>query len=106
MLDKNKKYEIYKTYMENRCEYCGLIDRGIIINKRHYCKNCARYLLEDIIIDLHTETENNKTKYADKHLEILQKQREERQILKDIIKSQNDEMKVSEFYSKYIKGGE
>lgn len=102
------KYNVGMTYYAIVCDNCGKFAHGgVMINGLNYCKSCAKYVLEDIIVDLHTTSENTKVAYTDKHIEVLEKQREERKLLKDILLSQQDELKFSEFYNKYIiKGGE
>lgn len=55
--------------------------------------------IEDLIA-IHTQVENEKIKYTDIHLKILELQREERRIIRQIIIMQNKELQLSNEYDK------
>ena len=68
-----------------------------------------KHEIEEDLICVRENVETNKIVYADRHLQILELQRLERKDLKNIIKAQNEEMQISDTYSKlnkYLKGGD
>lgn len=88
-----------------KCDKCGQInwtDWCFHYDGLTLCDNCIKKELEDDIIVAHANAEQNKILYADRHLRILELQREERQDLKNIIKAQNDELAVTDFYNAYF----
>lgn len=68
------------------------------------CGNCLKRELEEDMQVAHASTETSKILYAERHLQILELQRQERKDLKNIIKAQNDEIQISDFYSKHFRG--
>lgn len=60
--------------------------------------------MEENMVLLHTQIEIEMVRYTETHLKILELQREERRIIKQIILLQNKELKIADEYNK-IKGG-
>lgn len=93
-----------------KCDKCGTINWTswcYHYGNKTICSDCLKHELEEDMIVAHASTEQNKLLYADRHLRILELQREERKDLKNIIKSQSDEMKLNEFYNKhFVKRGQ
>lgn len=87
---------------KNRCwtdwffEYCGKV----------YCRECLIQEIQEDMVKLHTESEQLKANYTDAHIKVLNLQKEERKIIKDIIRKQNDEMQLQMAYeSLFMKRG-
>ena len=93
-----------------KCKSCGQInwtDWCYEINDNVYCDNCTKDILQESMVYEHSKADEKKVEYTDKHLHILEYQRQERQILREIATIQNDEIKLSDYYNKHFvsKGG-
>lgn len=67
-------------------------------NDKVYCWECLVKEIQEDMVKLRTESEQLKSNYADAHIKVLALQREERHIIKEIIKRQNNEMQLQMAY--------
>lgn len=63
-------------------------------NGKVYCWECLTQEIQEDMVKAHTESEQLKSNYADTHIKVLELQKEERKIIKDIIHKQNEEMQL------------
>lgn len=66
------------------------------------CHECLKKELEEDLQVIHASIDTNKVLYAERHLQILELQKQERKDLKNIIKGQNEELKLSDFYREHF----
>ena len=95
-----------------KCAKCGCVcwtDWFYEYNGKVYDRECLENEIQEDIMCARANVETYKITYTDRHLQILELQRLERKDLKNIIKAQNEEMQISDTYSKlnmYLKGGD
>lgn len=72
-------------------------------NNKVYCWECLTQEIQEDMVKAHTESEQLKSNYTDAHIKVLELQKEERKIIKDIIRKQNDEMYLQMAYESLFK---
>lgn len=68
-------------------------------NGKVLCDTCLKRAMEEDMVLLHNESSQNKEFYTELHLKVLQLQKEERQTIKEILKTQNDELLIQDAYN-------
>ena len=72
-------------------------------NDKVLCWDCVTQEIQEDMVQAHTESEQLKSNYTDAHIKVLNLQKEERKIIKEIIRKQNDEMYLQMAYESLFK---